>query len=197
MAREIGSGKRESRKVVESIVIGDGIDFEPIDTTGRVAEPTDSESDSSDCGESHSDTIINPADIAAGGSGDSGTGTGTGKRRGRKPGVRNSGSSRKEKTQTQETLESLLLSVHFMGARLLKIPELELSEDEGKKLASAVNRVAEMYDVTVIPEKTLAWINLATIAGTIYGPRVIAASINKKRGLSIVPIKVDENVTLN
>ena len=68
-----------------------------------------------------------------------------------------------------------------MGAVLLKTPELELTEEESAKLASAIAHVNELYGGVVLPEKAAAWINLIMVAGTIYGPRIIVIQSKGKR----------------
>lgn len=113
----------------------------------------------------------NPADIIDGGSGD---GTPR-KRRGRPPGSRNRTYAAEEKTPSNliANLESILLSIHFMGAALLKTPELELSEVEAKKLSDALKNVAKHYTVNLDPKK-LALVELSTTMVGVYGPRAIA-----------------------
>jgi hypothetical protein len=68
-----------------------------------------------------------------------------------------------------------------MGSVLLKTPELELTEEESAKLASAIAHVNELYGGVVLPEKAAAWINLVMVAGTIYGPRIIVINAKGKR----------------
>lgn len=70
-------------------------------------------------------------------------------------------------------LESILLSVHAMGAAILTAPEWELDKSEAKSLADGINEVGKYYDMTVDPKK-MAIINLSVIAGGIYAPRLIA-----------------------
>jgi len=75
----------------------------------------------------------------------------------------------------------MLFSIHLMGAAFLKVPELMLTEDESKQLGDAVTRVTELYEVPLMDEKTLAWVNLAIVASGIYGPRTVAVVVNKKK----------------
>lgn len=100
-----------------------------------------------------------------------GGGGGTGKRRGRPPGSTN-------RAQTSRKadiggLEQILLSLHFMGAAICECPELQLEDKEAKALADAVVKVSAHYDHRISP-KTVAWVNLAMIAGGIYGGRALA-----------------------
>lgn len=96
------------------------------------------------------------------------------KRRGRRP-----GSSNKKASLDLSGLEAILLSVHTMGAVALKSPELAIGKDEAEKLASAINQVQQYYPMTVDP-KTMAWLNLAGIAGMIYVPRLILMAKRQK-----------------
>jgi hypothetical protein len=84
-------------------------------------------------------------------------------------------------TESAQNLTGILLSLHMMGATLLKTPELELTEDEAAKLASAVARVNELCGGMVLPEKAAAWIQLIMVAGTIYGPRIIVIQAKGKQ----------------
>lgn len=103
----------------------------------------------------------------------------TGRRRGRPKGSKN-----KIGLQPPPNLiadfEALLLSVHFMGAKLLSTPELELEPEEAKKLADAIKEVARHYSLAMEPKK-LALYQLAFTAGGIYGPRFIAIVKSKPR----------------
>lgn len=69
-------------------------------------------------------------------------------------------------------------------ANAVGIEELTLSPDESKELAKAVAEVQSHYD-TVIDPKTMAWVQLAMVAGSVYGPRMIAFNIRKKREKTI------------
>jgi hypothetical protein len=82
--------------------------------------------------------------------------------------------------ESAQNLAGILLSLHAMGAVLLKTPELELTEEESAKLAGAIAHVNELYGGVVLPEKVAAWINLVMVAGTIYGPRIIVIGAKKK-----------------
>jgi len=67
-----------------------------------------------------------------------------------------------------------------MGASFLKVPELMMTEEEANQLAVAIRRVSDLYEVPLLDEKTMAWINLGIVGSKIYGPRVIAATVNSK-----------------
>jgi len=107
---------------------------------------------------------------ATGGSSD-----GIPKRRGRKPGSKNraGGTSPRSATQTSQDISVLLFSLHLGVAAIFKSPGFAITPDESEKLGDAITRVTELYDISVLPEKTIAWINLAMVAGTIYGPRMM------------------------
>jgi len=63
---------------------------------------------------------------------------------------------------------------------MFETPELELADAEAKGLADAVAKVSALYDTKMNP-RVLAWMNLAMVAGGIYGTRVwaIRARLNK------------------
>ncbi len=117
---------------------------------------------------------VNPADARTGDGGDSGTG----KRRGRPRGT--AGRRNKSTSETSANLEALLFSLHAMAASFTSIPELMLTQDEAKLLADATKRVSDLYEISVIPEKAMAWINLCIVAGGIYGPRYMVAMHKEK-----------------
>jgi hypothetical protein len=59
-------------------------------------------------------------------------------------------------------------------------PDLELAETEGEKLAAAVQKVARHYDIPDIASETKDWIGLIICCGSIYGPRISAAFMEKQ-----------------
>jgi hypothetical protein len=66
-----------------------------------------------------------------------------------------------------------------MGATILNVPELAMSQPEAKNLSEAIARVASHYDIGA-SEKTLAWVNLAVVAGGLYGTRAYAYHLRLK-----------------
>lgn len=64
---------------------------------------------------------------------------------------------------------------------MLEAPEWEITEDEAAKLGKAVARVNAVYGGLVVSPKVSAWINLATVAGAIYGPRVLVGVVKKEK----------------
>lgn len=132
--------------------------------------------------DSNSDTNGNSNDIIHGYETDSfpttgtdtGTDTGT-RRRGRPRGSANRNTSSTTKVpKNLEGIESLLLSVHAMGAMILSTPELALEQSEAKSLANAISQVSSFYSYGIISPKTMAWINLAMVTGGLYGTRIVA-----------------------
>ena len=77
-------------------------------------------------------------------------------------------------------LTDLLYSLHLMGANILNAPNLELDQEESKKLADAVQKVAGFYSVAFDPKK-VAIVELAAVCGMIYGPRIMAWRIDRKK----------------
>lgn len=96
-----------------------------------------------------------------------------GRRRGGKKGPR--------KAAKAENLEALLLSIHGMLAAFTSIPELELADEESKKLSEAIARVQKLYDYKWISDEAAAWGNLIIAAGGIYGPRYMAIRLRQKK----------------
>lgn len=72
----------------------------------------------------------------------------------------------------------MLLVVHATLAQLSGIKELELDDDEARKLSEASKEVLKHYPLGV-SEKTLAWVNLTVVAGGIYGIRFMAWNVRK------------------
>lgn len=83
--------------------------------------------------------------------------------------------------QAATDLTGILFSLHLMGSAFLGIEELELDQNESKRLSDAVNEVQAQYKMPILDPKTMAWINLAITGAGIYGPRVAAHSLRKKK----------------
>jgi len=121
-------------------------------------------------------TIIDPASIGDGGGSDNGdAGNSAGeprKRRGRKPGT---GPARSGKTPPLDIngVQALLFSAHNILAAITKTPEFVLSENESEELAKGIANVSRHYDVAA-SAKTVDIMNLAMVAGMIYGSRIMA-----------------------
>ncbi len=102
-----------------------------------------------------------------------------GRRRGGRPrGSKNRVNRPQSAKEVSQDLTGILLSVHFMLAKLTKIDELELDEEEAKKLGEAVARVNREFGVQIMSPKTAALLNLAVVGGAVYGPRAIAIMHN-------------------
>jgi hypothetical protein len=99
--------------------------------------------------------------------------------------------NRKATQATAANLEALLYSLHLMGASFLKMPEFAITEAEAKNLADATERVTALYDLSLLSEKTVAWIHLTIIAAGTYGPRYVAVSTRKKEAkIPVAPAPV-------
>jgi hypothetical protein len=66
-------------------------------------------------------------------------------------------------------------------ANMFRSPGLILTKEESESLGEAITRVTELYDVQILPEKQMAWINLFMCAGGIYGPRIVASGLRKRQ----------------
>jgi hypothetical protein len=78
------------------------------------------------------------------------------------------------------SLDSLLYSLHLMGAEILSVPELELDKEECKKLGDAIQEVGKHYAMAFDP-KHVAILNLCVVMGMIYGTRIAAVRTRTKK----------------
>lgn len=70
------------------------------------------------------------------------------------------------------------MGLHALLSATLKVPELALDPREGAQLAAALANLQKFYPVHVT-EKALAWGNMLTAVGMIYGTRFAAISARK------------------
>lgn len=99
-------------------------------------------------------------------------GSGAGKRRGRPRGSRNAAPGTAPKKANLAGVEGILLSIHAIAAGLISVPELRLNPEEAKQYGDAIRNVSAQYDHRIDP-KTMAWVQLALVTGTIYGGRIV------------------------
>lgn len=92
------------------------------------------------------------------------------KRRGRKPGSKNTAGGKK----AAQTVEPFLIMAHQWAAVLLKTPEIMLEEKEAKSLSDAYSVFCQHHNVPVISEKRMSEINMIAALALVYGPRIIA-----------------------
>ena len=186
MARTVGKIiRRANSSDVIGGEIGNVITSTPIvDDRIIIDNPADAVDDDGAVGNddngNDSGRVIDPGTIAG-----NGAGNGTGKRgRGRPRGTGNSSGAgtKAKKEKTSIPVAHILFSIHSMLASFLKAPELKISDDESELLATAVTRVTDYYDVGVMPEQYMIWMNLGMVAASIYGPRIVAVGNNRKRG---------------
>lgn len=116
------------------------------------------------------------------------SGEGTGKRRGRPRGSRNA--KRTSPAQATKDISQLLFSLHLGMASFFKSEVIALTEEEAQNLGAAITRVTDLYDIRILPEKYMAWINLGIVGSGIYGPRLFVLSQQKKRAQQKPPIVV-------
>lgn len=57
---------------------------------------------------------------------------------------------------------------------------LQITDEEGATLASAIQRVSRHYDIPGISAETLDWIGLIQCIGAIYGTRFIASRLEAR-----------------
>lgn len=158
------------------------------DNVGRVeiGEPISESDDSATDGidnsvssdiDSGESKFIDPSSLTGAGtdSGDS-----TPKRRGRKPGSRNK-SRGTSATQATADVSGILFTIHLFIANFVKNEILAITKEESDQLAAAITRVTELYEIPLLSEKHMAFLNLAMVSGGIYGTRFVALSMQKKK----------------
>jgi hypothetical protein len=152
-------------------------------------------------GTSSADGGIPTIDPASLGGENSAQGTGSNtRRRGRPRGSRNGGTKQATK-EVASDLTGLLYSTHFMLAKIIKVPEIKLDNEEAEELGKALARVNKEFGIAVLSPKTAALVNLAIVAGTVYVPRLMAHDLRKKNEKkngkqSSKPIEVDAEWTM-
>jgi hypothetical protein len=142
-------------------------------------------------------TGATPGPTSAGISGINPDGSPAPRRRGRPPGVPNRPKDPNALTTSRVAenligLESLLLSVHMMGARMMDIPELEIDEAESKRYAEAVKEVAKHYNLAIDPKHMAIW-QLGTCMASIYMPRF--QQYNKRKANKPKLVSIDRQQT--
>lgn len=133
------------------------------------------------------ETIESTYDSGDYGTGDSSTGTARRTRTGRIDRRTRAGRTAATGTETEEVqsglgkinLTDLLLSIHMMGAEILKDDKWSLEREEAAKLSKAIQEVNKHYMVAIDPKK-IAIVNLCAVAGAIYIPRIIATNAEHK-----------------
>lgn len=124
-----------------------------------IASPVESASVETDT--SGATEYVDPATVAGNEPTDSAPRKGRGRPKGSKNGK-----------ETSQDLGSVLYSIHLMMG-IMVAPELSIAQDEANELGKAVARVNDLFGGIVLPEKTLAVINLGIVATKIYGPRAV------------------------
>lgn len=178
----LGSGERDPNfGDLGSGTAGDGESLGS-DSNPRTGEPdSDATTDTgnqraSGSGVNGNGTAFTDPASGRGSSSDSGGTTRRGRGRPRGSG----GKSRTTPTQTTSDIAEILYTVHFGIANMFKSEMFAITTDESEKLARAITRVTELYEVRLLPEKQMAWLNLAMALGGVYGPRIAANSLKKK-----------------
>lgn len=70
---------------------------------------------------------------------------------------------------------------HAGLASAFNAPTLLITDEEAKKIADASQRVARHYKLPSIASETKDWIGLIVALGTVYGPRITAAVVSRKK----------------
>lgn len=83
----------------------------------------------------------------------------------------------------------MLFTLHLFAAKISKIELLEITQDEAEQLAGAITRVTELYDIAILDEKTMAWVQLAMVGSAVYGTRIMASVLSAKKKSNVVEMK--------
>lgn len=165
-------------------VVGSIEDADAATSTGDGDERESDEPIAESAGGDHrtGPAATNPADLGS----DAPYGyTPTGRRKRAPGGRRNTAGKRtdsKSATEATGDIAEILEMIHWAMATALKYPEIELTTEEAEKLAKSITRVTQLYgDIPGIDDKTMAWVKLGGTAATIYGTRIMAAKMSKKR----------------
>lgn len=125
---------------------------------------------------------IDPAALgnaSAGTTGDSDSGTGR-RKRGRPPGPSAGTATKSEEIRYSVSgVETLLISVHEILAKAVRVDLLKIDKAEANALSKAIGEVSKHYPVKVDP-KLAAWTNLVAVAASVYGPRLAVAQVMAK-----------------
>jgi hypothetical protein len=138
---------------------------------------------------------IDPASASGSDSGSGDNGRRTRSDKGSKRGKRNAGGSAastpaEEKTLRLDVLTGILLSLHTMAA--VKIPEMEMTQAEAEAVATAYMHVAEFHPALQQSAKAAAYTELLSVAGMVYGMRLVAIRNNwnkpkEERAATVLP----------
>lgn len=89
------------------------------------------------------------------------------------------------------SLSDAILSLHDLAAGIFEIDELEIDENDAKRLSDAVLEVSK-YHIEQFDPKKVAYFNLATVMAGVYGVRIMAyrkrmEKERAKKRLSLMP----------
>lgn len=179
--------KRNSDGTAQRTDTTDPISDKPIGNKSTVDATVAGDADT---GDAVDNSAIDPSSIADSSGGDAPFGRfSNGKARKRpRSGVATGTSSRKTATEISTFVGDILYSGHEILAKISKMDELELSEDEAKQLGAGIVRVTEQYDVPLPSEKAMAWFNLAKVCASVYGPRIAAINLRKNNEKKKSPV---------
>lgn len=156
-------------------------------TTGIEHESDESDNSSESDAHGQSD-YVDLDSIDTGSGSNTGSRTYTGKRRGRKPGSTNrNGSGKRSSSGTSKTTDSvaaMLFTVHSVAGAMLKMDAIKIPKSACEELAEAILQVSELYEIPLMDEKSMAWMNLAGVACKIYifnGKATVTVDADTKR----------------
>lgn len=122
-------------------------------------------------------TVISPTNLGSGGSD---PGDGEPKRRGRKPGSRNT-SQKSEVSGAVGSfdLREILVSFHAMLAIRLKRPAIEITKEQAAKIQQAIKLVEKHHRISM-SQKHMDYAMALWIIAEIYGPMAVTIYLESK-----------------
>jgi hypothetical protein len=128
--------------------------------------------------------IVNPADLQHPGSGE------PRKRRGRKPGSKNAPVQVSPDLGLSDDIPGLVVAGHEFIANLLSVPELEIDDEEAKRVTSAGGKLIAHYSRLRMSETAALWVGFGIVMLSIYLPRAIAWYKRTARPVGPVPTPI-------
>lgn len=179
-------------------VSGEGVEESGIDSDVTLEERGIDTADNG--GEQSNGGFTNPEDIAGAGDSDSGAApygyTKSGRRRNRPVGTGRRGKAASSGgSKTTDSVAAMLFTVHTVAASLLKMPVLKIDKESCSELAEAVMQVTELYEIPLLDEKGMAWLNLAGVAVRVYiyngkGKSVVVPEAAKENSNTPAPMPI-------
>jgi hypothetical membrane protein len=92
------------------------------------------------------------------------------------------------------SFSDVLVSIHFIAAQSLSIPELAINGPQGEALAKAISDVGG-ETMSGMDPRVMAWINLSMVCMGIYGKAFVSYKDRAKREKSGKVVSITGNGT--